>query len=92
MTKGVSKVQDGAESRLTLVLAHHGRLDLATAAHGERKGLGIAGAQRVDLTLEAEGVRVSLPFTWPTWNYTTYQRRPKAGLEVLEKAYRALAP
>lgn len=33
-----------------------------------------------------------LDFTWPRWNHTTYTQRPKAGLDVVEDAFRDLAP
>lgn len=46
----------------------------------------------IDWALDADGETTELAFTWPTWNFTTYRPREKAGLGVLEEAYRALAP
>jgi len=45
----------------------------------------------LDLALEADGDTERLTFTWPRWNFTTYEQRPKAGLGVVEEAYRDLA-
>ena len=68
-----------------------------TPPPGPALGEGIP-AERV--TIDGIDLRSSTPtastdelaFTWPEWNYTTYQQRPKAGLDVLEQAYRDLAP
>ena len=46
----------------------------------------------IDLTLATDDGSAQVTFTWPEWNYTTYQQRPKAGLDVLERTYRDLAP
>ncbi len=46
----------------------------------------------IDLDFEAEGATEDVRFTWPEWNFTTYTARPKAGIEVVEKAFRDLAP
>ena len=46
----------------------------------------------IDFRFDADGDTDELAFTWPEWNYTTYQQRPKAGIDVVEQAYRDLAP
>ncbi|QBR92816.1 hypothetical protein [Nocardioides euryhalodurans] len=46
----------------------------------------------IDLSFDAGGSTLDVPFTWPTWNYTTYVARMKAGVDVVERAYRDLAP
>lgn len=46
----------------------------------------------MDLTFEQDGQQVRLPFHWPTWNYTTYHAREKAGLDTVEQAFRDLTP
>ena len=71
-------------------------LGLADPSSRQALGEGVP-AERVaidgiDLVLDADGESERLTFTWPEWNYTTYQQRPKAGLDVLERAYRDLAP
>lgn len=44
------------------------------------------------LHYDADGQQADLRFDWPTWNYTTYHERLKAGIDVLAAAYRDLAP
>jgi hypothetical protein len=46
----------------------------------------------IGLTFDADGARESLTFAWPAWNHTTWTTRPKAGIEVVEQAFRDLAP
>lgn len=46
----------------------------------------------IDLTFAQGGQQARLPFHWPTWNYTTYHSREKAGLDTVEQAFRDLAP
>lgn len=44
------------------------------------------------LHYDADGARTTLRFDWPTWNYTRYHERLKAGIGTLEAAFRDLAP
>jgi hypothetical protein len=46
----------------------------------------------IALHYDADGQQTDLSFDWPTWNYTTYHERLKAGVGVLARAYRDLAP
>ncbi len=46
----------------------------------------------IGLTFDAVGEQARLDFVWPGWNHTTYQARQKAGIEVMEDAFRDLAP
>jgi len=46
----------------------------------------------IDLSFDADGDTEQLAFSWPEWNHTTYQPRLKAGVDVVERAYRDLAP
>ena len=51
MAKGMPKIQNGAQSRLALVLPHHQRFDLAAALHRVRQCLRLASHQRADVGL-----------------------------------------
>jgi hypothetical protein len=46
----------------------------------------------IDLRFDADGAHEPLRFTWPSWNFTTYTPRPKAGIAAVEQAFRELAP
>lgn len=46
----------------------------------------------IRIGLDADGEPTELDFTWPRWNFTTYTTRYKAGVEVVEDAFRTLAP
>ena len=46
----------------------------------------------IDLAFDADGAAESLDVRWPDWNSTGYREREKAGIGVLAKAYRDLAP
>lgn len=64
----------------------------ARTALGEGTPAALVPIDGIGLTFDADGARQRLDFTWPTWNTTTYERRPKAGIEVVEQALRDLAP
>ena len=52
VAKGVAKVQDGAQARFTLVLAHHPGFDLTAAAHGVGQRSAIARQQGIHVRLQ----------------------------------------
>lgn len=87
---------DGARHTVRLRLPWS-MLGLADPSGRTALGPGIPAAlvriQGIGLTFTADrGTPARLDFTWPTWNHTTYTQRPKAGLDLVEDAFRDLAP
>jgi hypothetical protein len=64
----------------------------ARTALGEGTPAQLVPIDGIGLTFDADGAQERLDFAWPTWNNTSYTRRPKAGIDVVEKAFRDLAP
>lgn len=64
----------------------------ARTALGEGVPAELVTIDGIGLDLDADGERGQVDFTWPTWNFTGWTERPKAGIEVLEEAFRDLAP
>ena len=64
----------------------------ARTALGPGRPAAMVPIEGIGLTFEADGERETLEFSWPTWNHTTYQTRQKAGIDVVEQAFRDLAP
>lgn len=61
-------------------------------ALGEGDPAALVKIPGIGLHVDAGGPGVDLDFTWPTWNYTTYRPRLKAGAGVLREAFTELAP
>ncbi len=61
-------------------------------ALGEGKPAAMVKIPGISLDLTVDGGTQRLELTWPSWTRVAYTQRPKAGIDRLERAYRALAP
>ncbi|WP_114423683.1 hypothetical protein [Nocardioides houyundeii] len=61
-------------------------------ALGEGEPAELVEVDGITFRFDADGARHEQVFTWPSWNRADYTERPKQGIEVLEQAFRELAP